>query len=143
MAGTARMAPAITPLTTSCVTSASNGGIAGSGDFQQYELAGIDLVVAELAIDDVADVGEVARSARAFIVDLLALCQELEPFDRAVDLAAASLRDLAHVVVDGDAGRGLGLGDGKADEARPIGGLGFVGIRLGDAETLSCEVVRR
>src|SRR2546423_4593384 len=128
MAGTARMAPAITPLTTSCVTSASNGGIAGSGDFQQYELAGIDLVVAELAIDDVADVGEVARTARALVVDVLALCQELKAVDRAVDLGAASLRDLANVVVDGDAGRGLGLGDGKAHEARPVRGLGFVGV---------------
>src|SRR5450631_4066500 len=119
MAGTAKMAPAITPLTTSCVTSASNGGIAGSGDLQQYELASADPAVAELAVDDVADVGEVAGPACTLVVDLLALCEQLQPVHRAVDLGAASLRNLAHIVVDGNARRGLGLGDGKAHETRP------------------------
>src|SRR5450755_1651486 len=112
MAGTARMAPAIMPLTTSCATSASNGGIARSGDLQQYELAAADLVIAELAVEDVADVGEVAGAARALVVDFLALRKQLQAFHRAVDLGAAPLRNLAHVVVNASARCHLRLGDG-------------------------------
>src|ERR1700730_3267853 len=140
MAGTARMAPAIAPLTTSCVSSTSTGGIARSGDLHQCELAAADLVVAELAIDDVADVGEVAGTACALVVDLLALREQLQSVDRAVDLRAAALANLAHVVVDGDTCRRFRLGDGQRDQARPVGRLRFVRIRLGNAQPFPCEL---
>src|SRR5258708_1447217 len=141
MAGTARMVPAITPLTTSCAISASRGGIARSGNLQQRGLASADLVVAELAVEDVTDVGEVAGAAGPLVVDLLALRQQLQAFHGAVDLGATALRDLAHAVVNTDARGDLRFGDGKHDEARPVCRLGLVRIRLGDAKALFCQVI--
>src|SRR5215831_5687365 len=137
MAGTARMVPAMMPFTTSCPTSASEG--IRSGDLQQHELPVGDLVVAELAIDDVADVGEVAGSARALVVDLGARSDQLQSFDRAIDLLPVTLADLAHVVADAGAGCNLRLGDRERDQAGPIRRLRLVGIRLGDAEALLRE----
>src|SRR5450759_1191685 len=141
MAGTARVAPDMAPLTTSCVTSASNGDIARSGYLHQCELASANLVVAELAVDDVADVGEIAGAARALVVDFLALRAQLQSVHRAVDLGAATLANLAHVVVDGDACRRLRLGDGQRNQACPVGCLRLVGIRLGDAQPLPRELI--
>src|SRR6266568_6798494 len=141
MAGTARMAPAITPLTTSCAISAARGGIARSDNLQQRGLATGDLVVAKLAVDDVADIGKVAGAAGALIVDLLALRQQLQAFHGAVDLGATALRDLAHAVVNAAACGHLRLGNGKRDEARPIGRLGLVRVWLSDGEALLCQIV--
>src|SRR5689334_25308908 len=119
------MVPAMAPLTMSCGISPS-GAIAASGHFEQHELSGSDLVVAELAVGDVADVGEVAGTARAFVVDVLALREQLQPFDGAVHLLAAALADLAHVVADARPGRGLRLRDRERHEARPVGRLRLV-----------------
>src|SRR5579863_10123577 len=104
MAGTASNVPAMTPFTTSWAICSRNGGIAGSGHFEECELALVHFVVAEFAVDDVADVREIAGAARALVVDLLALRQQLQAFDGTVDLGAAPLRDLAHVVADAGAG---------------------------------------
>src|SRR2546426_5634585 len=100
MAGTARTVPAISPLTRSW---------SSSGNFQELELSLFGLLVAELRVHDVADVGEVARAAGALVVHRLALGEELQSLDRALDLDARALRDLAHVIADGGA-RGLALG---------------------------------
>src|SRR5262249_23182650 len=69
MAGTARMVPAIRPLMISWRTSVTT---AISGDLEKLELGPGNFLVPELAVDDVADVGEVARAARALVIDLLA-----------------------------------------------------------------------
>src|SRR5262245_50796801 len=103
MAGTARTAPAITPLTTSWVTSTRIGGIVISGaseDFQEDDLALVDPTVTEPAVQDVADLVEVAGTAGALVVDLLARAQDLEPLDGAEHLDPRALGDLAHVVAD-------------------------------------------
>ena len=109
-----------------------------SGDLQELELAALDLLVAELAVEDVADLGEVAGAAGALVVDLLALGQELQPVDGAVDLGAGALRDLADVVPDRRAGGlALGLGDGQRDQADVVVALAGVGIGSLDAEALA------
>src|SRR6185503_6386432 len=131
IAGTARMVPATRPLTSSC-------GISPSGTLDhlhELELASPGLVEADLAVQDVADLGEVARAAGALVVDLLALGHQLEPLDGAVDLDGAALRDLPHGVVDGGAGGvAPGLGDGQHDQADLIVALAGVGIELRAAE---------
>ena len=63
----------------------------GSSDLHQGRLAGLDLLVAELAVEDVALVVEVARAGRAGVVDLLAGGDRLQPVDRIVDRLAAAL----------------------------------------------------
>src|ERR1051325_3674610 len=103
MAGTARIVPAIAPFTTSCATSAAEA-IDALRDFQQHEFAAGYLVIAELAIGDVADLGEVAGPARAFVVDLLALREQFQSFDGAVDLGAVALTDATHAIVDARGG---------------------------------------
>src|SRR6058998_993587 len=109
MAGTARMVPAISPLRTSCAISPGT-----SGDLQQLELALLGLLVAELGVEDVTDLVELARPAGAFVVDLFALGEQAEPVHGAVDTCPCALRDLPHVVADGRAGRlALGVGDGE------------------------------
>src|SRR6266850_1506716 len=99
MAGTARTVPATRPLTTSCAISPTT-----SDHLHEAELAALGLLEADLAVEDVADVREVARTAGTLEVDLLALGQELQPVDRAVDLGAGALRDLPHGVPHGGAG---------------------------------------
>src|SRR4051812_34414521 len=71
IAGTASMVPAMRPLTISWSISLAIWRD-GSDDLQKLELGARDLLVTELAVDDVADVGEIARAAGAFVVDLLA-----------------------------------------------------------------------
>src|SRR5262250_1507488 len=93
MAGTARTVPATRPLRTSCATSPTT-----SDHLHEDELAALGLLELDLAVEDVADVGEVARPAGALEVDLLALGQELQSVHRAVDLGARALRDLPHGV---------------------------------------------
>src|ERR1051326_5121596 len=98
MAGTASTVPDTTPLTTSCAT--SSNGTATSDELHELQLAALRLLELDLAIHDVTDVGEVARPAGALVVDGLALGQQLEALDGAVDLHAVALRDLPHVVLD-------------------------------------------
>ena len=121
MAGTASMVPAIRPLTTSCGISAATR--ARQIIFRNLNLPPSTCSIAELAVEDVADLGEVARPAGALVVDLLALGEQLQPLDRAVDLGAGALRDLAHGVAHRRAVRLLRLGDGQRDQADPVGRL--------------------
>src|SRR4051794_8290056 len=102
----------MTPLTRICVSSESTG----SRDGEELKLAALGDLVAELAVLDVADIGEVARAAGALVVDLLTLAQQLQPFDGGVNLGALALADLAHVVAQRRAGRLLGFGQGQEDE---------------------------
>src|SRR6266567_3886469 len=76
-----------------------------SGDLDERDLATLNLIVAELAILNVADVGEITRTARAVVVDRLLGGDRLEPVDGVVDLGAARrLADFADIVLDGGAG---------------------------------------
>src|SRR5215470_2372173 len=135
MAGTASTVPATRPLTTSCAVSSS--GTLTSDRRHELELAPVRLLEADLAIEDVADIGEVARPAGALVVDRLGLGQELEAVDGAVDLGAGALRDAAHVVLDGGAGGlALGVGDGQQDEADVVVALAGVGIEVVAAQRL-------
>src|SRR5262245_21452358 len=111
MAGTARMVPATTPFRTSCRTSTRESRRA-----QQLELPLLGLLVPEVAVEDVAGLVEVARPARALVVDGLALGEELQALDGAVHLDAAALRDPPHVILDrGAGGLALRVGDGERD----------------------------
>src|SRR6185503_3692553 len=124
MAGTARMVPATRPLTRSCATSVTR-----SEQLHQLEGALLGHIVTDLAVDDVAGLGEVAGPAGALVVDLLALGQELEPLDGVVHLHPTALRDLAHVVLDGGAGGlAFGLRDGENDQARVV--VALAGVRI-------------
>src|SRR4051812_33254818 len=115
------------PLTRICVTSESTS----SGYGEEFELPALGDLVPELAVLDVADIGEVAGPARPLVVNLLTLGQQLQPFHGGVDLGAAALADLAHVVAQRRAGRLLRLRHGQEDEADPIGSLRL--IRVGVA----------
>ena len=118
MAGTASMVPATRPLTSEL---RDLGRTHAQSIFSSLNLPLSACVVADLAVDDVAGLGEVAGPAGALVVDLLALGQELQPFDGVVDLHAAALRDLAHVVADrGAGGLALGLRDGQDDQADAV-----------------------
>src|SRR5579883_1514159 len=79
MAGTASRVPDTRPLISACRSSMR------SSDLHQHRLPGPDLLVAELAIEDVADVVEVARAGGARIIDLLAGHDRLDAIDRIVD----------------------------------------------------------
>src|ERR1043166_437430 len=140
MAGTARMVPATRPLTTSCAVSSS--GTLTSDQRHELELASLRLLEADLAVEDVAGLGEVARPAGALVVDRLALAEQLQPLDGAVHLRAVALRDAAHVVLDGGAG-GLALGvrDGQQHEADVVGALAGVRIEVVGAEHLGQPLV--
>src|SRR5262245_28908573 len=104
MAGTANSVPETRPL-----ISAWRASSMRSGDLQQSELAALDLLVAELAGENVALLIEVAWAGGAAVVDLLAGCDRLDAIDGVVDRLAAALADLADVILDGDAGGVLGL----------------------------------
>src|SRR5262245_66346648 len=91
MAGTARIVPAINPFRRSWSASAN---------FQELELPLLGLLVAELAVEDVADLGEVARPAGALEVDGLALGEGIAALDVALVLAARAMRDIALVLSD-------------------------------------------
>src|SRR5882672_4278238 len=133
MAGTARTVPAISPLTRSW---------SSSGNFQELELSLLGLLVSELRVHDVADLGEVARAAGALVIDRLALGQELEALDRALDLDARALRDLACVIADGGASRlALGVRDGEDDQAHVVVGLARIRIDVVGAERLRQALV--
>src|SRR2546422_9773273 len=120
MAGTARTVPAISPLTRSW---------SSSGNFQELELPLLGLLVAELGVHDVADVGEVARAAGALVVHRLALAEELEALDRALDLDARPLGDLAQVIANGGAGR-LTLGGRDGEQHQAHGVVGLAGMKI-------------
>src|SRR5262245_14827331 len=107
-----------------------------SHDLQELQLAVHHLHVAEAAALDVPDVGEVARARRALVVDLFAFGEGLQALDRAVDLLAGALADLAYVVLERCPSRLLRLGDSQNDEARPVVRLRLVGIGLCHAEAL-------
>src|SRR5258708_2356538 len=100
MAGTAISVPAITPLISACsriVTRRSPR----SGDLDERDLAALNLIVAELAVLDVADVGGITRTARPVIVDGLLGGDGLQSVDGIVDLdAARCLADFADIVLD-------------------------------------------
>src|SRR6185503_1455075 len=133
MAGTASTVPATRPLTTSCAISPRST----SDHLHEGELATLGLLEADLAVENVADVGEVARAAGALEVDLLALGQELQPVDRAVDLGPRALRDLPHGVAHGGAGRlALGPGDRQRHQAGVVVALAGVRIEVAGAEEL-------
>src|SRR5689334_12552549 len=141
MAGTARMAPVMTPLTTSCRTCMARPLRSRLSDnLQKLELAGFDLHVAEFATQDVANLGEVARAARALIVDVLSLADVLQAFNGTVDLLSTPLGDLADIVAQRLAGGLPGVGDGERHDAHPVGRLTLIGIGLGDAQPLRREL---
>src|ERR1041384_7871004 len=135
MAGTASTVPATRPLTTSCAVSSS--GTLTSDQLHELELASLRLLVLDLAVEDVADVREVARPAGAFVVDRLALAEQLQALDGAVHLRAVALRDVAHVILDGGAGGlALGVGDGQQHEADVVVVLAGVRIEVVGAQRL-------
>src|SRR5262245_11585470 len=137
MAGTASTVPATRPLTTSCTISPNT-----SDHLHEDELAALGLLELDLAVEDVADVGEVARTAGALVVDLLALGQELQPVHRAVDLGAGPLRDLSHGVTHGGSGGlALGPGDGQRDQADVIVALAGIRIEVAGPEELGQPLV--
>src|SRR5438093_13493136 len=114
MAGSSSIVKAIWTLTKSW---------SSSFNFQELELSLLGLLVPELRVHDVADLGEVARAAGALVVHRLALGEELEALDRALDLDARPLRDLAHVIPHGGARRrALGVRDGGNQDAHVAGG---------------------
>src|SRR6185436_88390 len=138
MAGTASSVPATRPLTTSCAISPRST----SDHLHEGELGALGLLEADLAVEDVADVGEVARTAGALEVDLLALTQELQAVARAVDLGARALRNLPHGVAHGGAGGlALGPGDGQRDQADVIVALAGVRIEVAGPEKLGQALV--
>src|ERR1700741_1841530 len=127
MAGTASTVPATSPLTTSCAV--SSRGTLTSDQLHELELASLRLLELDLAIENVADLGEVARPAGALVVDGLALGEQLEALHGAVHLLAVALRDAAHVVLDrGPVGLALGVSDGQQDEADVV--VALAGIRI-------------
>src|SRR4051812_17539264 len=133
MAGTASTVPATRPLTTSCAVSSS--GTLTSDQLHERELAPLRLVEADLAVEDVAGLGEVAGAARALVVDRLTLAEQLQPLDGAVHLHAVALRDAAHVVLDGGpGGLALGVRDGEEHEADVVVTLAGVGIEVVGAQ---------
>src|SRR2546421_1584646 len=132
MAGTASTMPATRPFTRSCASS-----LPTSDQLHELELASLRLIEADLAVEDVAELREVAGAAGALVVDVLALREELQAFDGVVDLDAAALRDLPHVVADGRAGRlALGVGDGQEHEADVVVALAGVRVEVVGAEHL-------
>src|SRR5438094_361141 len=140
MAGTASTVPATSPLRTSWATSSS--GTLTSDQLHELELASLGLLEADLAVEDVAELGEVARPAGPLVVDRLALAEELEALDRAVHLHAVALRDVAHVVLDGGAGGlALGVGDGQQHEADVVVALAGVRVEIVGAEHLGQPLV--
>src|SRR4030081_2505260 len=98
MAGTAISVPAITPLISACSRMVTRRS-PRSSDLHERDLAALYLIVAELAVLNVADVGEIARTARAVVVDRLLGGDRLQPVDGIVDLGAARrLADFADTV---------------------------------------------
>src|SRR5580692_10849254 len=95
MAGVVRIAPAITPFSTNCAMSISTPG---SGDLDELERSVVHAVEAELAVQDVADIGESAWSAGAGVFDVLASLQCRQPIYRRVDDHAVAVGDLAYIV---------------------------------------------
>src|SRR5262245_19398526 len=137
MAGTASTVPATSPLSTSCATSPHT-----SDHLHEDELAALGLLELDLTVEDVTEIGEVARTAGALVVDFLALGQELQPVHRAVDFRARALRDLPHGVADGRAGRlALGPRDGERDQADVVVALAGVRIEVAGAEELGQALV--
>src|SRR5229473_2492743 len=98
MAGTASTVPATRPFTASWAIWSSEPGT--SDHLHELELALLRLIEPDLAIQDIARVGEVARPAGSLVIDRLALGQELQPFDRTIDFQAVALGDLSHVIAD-------------------------------------------
>src|SRR5262249_40430330 len=112
-------------------------------DLEELELAALDFHVAELAVENVADLSEIARAAGALVVDLLSLGERPQSLDGAEDLDAAALRDLADVVAQRLPRRLFRLGDRQGDDADPVGGLALVGVWLGNSEPLRGELEGR
>src|SRR5262245_34366492 len=132
IAGTARMVPDIKPLRISCATCIYQAAEHRArvrlqppwlNDLEETQLPVDHLHVAETAALNVTDIGEVARSGGTLVVDLLALSQELQTLDRAIDLLSRALTDFAHVVLERAAGCLLRLRQRQDHQARPIGGL--------------------
>src|SRR5262245_42439225 len=89
--------------------SVRNNG-ATSDDLEELQLALHHLHVAEAATQDVADLGEVARTRYTLVIDVLARGQHRQALQGAIDLLAATLADLANVVLERAAGGLLSLG---------------------------------
>src|ERR1700730_4417069 len=70
-----------------------------SSDLHHGELAGLDLLVAELAVEDVALVVEIAGARRTGLIDLLARRDRLDAVRGIVDRLSAALRHPAGVVL--------------------------------------------
>src|SRR5215218_521434 len=104
-----------------------------SSNLHQGELAGLDLLVAELAVEDVALLVEVAGTRGAGIVDLAAGHDLLDAVDGVVDDLAAAHRRLADVVLDRLAGGSLAVGDRHQHQAGVVIDLASVGIGIGRA----------
>src|SRR5262249_32150697 len=143
MAGTARMVPATSPLMRSWRTSI-NCGPSSLQDSDLFEFGLLGSIEADLAVDDVADLGEVARAARPLVVDVLALGDQLEPVHRAVHLDAVALGDLADVVPDRCARRlAPRPGDGEQHEADVIVALARVRVEIGRPQEFREALVAR
>src|SRR2546429_236396 len=123
MAGTARTAPAITPLATSWTSLSITSGL------YLDDLAAANLIDAKLDLDDIADVAELARAGCTEILDLVAGGDRFQPIERVVRFhAAVVVGNLADVVADGGAARLAGLGHGENRKIGVIVGLADVGI---------------
>src|SRR5476651_2573118 len=131
MAGTASSAPDTSPFNNAWRTSSMR-----SNDLHQNRLAGLDLFIQELAVEDIALVVEVTRPGGTRIVDLLAGRDRLQPVDSIVDRLAAALRHLADIVLDDGAGRALPDRHGHQHHVHMVVDLAGIGIGTREAGEL-------
>src|SRR5579859_5989475 len=75
-----------------------------SYDLQELQLAVVNLHPAEAACGNVADLVELTRTGNALVVDVLARGEQLQSFDRGINLLAVALADFSDVVLQRDAG---------------------------------------
>src|SRR2546428_7882947 len=94
------MPPVTMPLKTYCAIGGIPARASGVDDRHGLGLALSHLLDAEGSREDVADGIEVARPRGAFVVDLLALAQELAAIREGVHDSARRVRDGSQVVFD-------------------------------------------
>src|SRR6266511_5631756 len=123
MAGSARSAPAIIPLTRSWDTFSSTSGL-HLDDFAVPHLAR-----SELDIEDIADLAELAWARGARVLDLLAFGDRFEAVDCVVDLhGIVVIGDLADVVADRRAARLAAFRHCKNRQVHVVVSLADVGV---------------
>src|SRR5208282_1920723 len=124
MAGSARTAPAMTPLAKSWRI------LSITSRFDHDDLAVADLIQAEFDFDDVAVLVESARAGGTLVVDLLAIGDRLHPVGRIVDLDARIIGDLPYGIADRGSARLTRLGHRQDREVHVVVGLADVCVEL-------------